>query len=386
MGWPGSGWTIDFSRRMFEEAFMKWHRLPCSARGFAALLIFGFPLGLPAQGGSQTKNSDVDPNKLWTFTRDEQRAEEHLDQTEGPVVERKTLARVGFDGHYLPYQQVDKRTLQVNATTVRNTERTYAIDPEGHKTLTLVVHEERQDLGGGAEKSERTTSAANAGGRLHMVRQESETSRPVSPTVRETDITILAAQSNGGPPVSSRMKERETQKDDHTVEFRRSTLLPDGKGGWLLSQVREGTIHTDGGVRSEDDRVSQPDAAGKLAVVERVVSKKSEAPGKKQEVVETYSPAAPGQTLELVRRVTTTSRPRTDGSQLVEEQVEETSPASPGEGLQLTRQKIDIVMPGIGTAGKLDSDAGFGSNRSISIDTRRSNNPTVEVDTSRKPR
>jgi hypothetical protein len=364
---------------------MRFCLSPGNVRWFAALLvILCTQLALAAQNGS--KNSDVDPHKLWTFTKDEQKAEQQIDQTEGPVVDRKTFARVGFDGHYLPYLQVDNRRLEVNATTIRTTERSYAIDPEGHKALTQVVREDKQEVGGGASKIERTTSTPDANGHLRVVRRESETLTQKSLTVQQTDTTILATNPNGGAANSSRIEGQETRKDEHTVAFQRTTLLPDGKGGWLVSEVHEGTIREDAGGQYgdhyEEDRTSQPDAAGKMVVVKRVVSRDTKiAPGEKQHVVETYSASASGQSLELSRRVTTKSWARSDGSQLVEEQVEEQNSLAPGEGLQVTQKKTDIVIPGIGAAGRLDNTQDFGGNGSVSIDLRNNSNPTVNVDT-----
>ncbi|HUK26690.1 MAG TPA: hypothetical protein VLV49_19090 [Terriglobales bacterium] len=358
-------------------------RLPSRpARLLPITFVIALAQLLVAQSKTPAANSDVDPNKLWTFTRNEQKAEQQVEQTEGPVVERKTFARVGLDGRYLPYLQVDKRVIQVNGMTVRTTERDYAIDPEGNKSLTQVVREEKQELGGGGKKIERTTSVSEANGRLRITRQETETSRQATAAVRESDTRVLAANPNGGAAAVSRIQSRTQQKDEHTVEFRASTLLPDGKGGWLVSEVREGTIRDEGGMHSEEERTSQPDRSGKLAAVSRVVTRESEiAPGEKQKIIETYSAENPGQGLELSRRVTTTSRPLSDGSQLVEEQVEERNPASPASGLELARKKTDLVIPGLGAPGKLGDETSFSGNRSVTIDMRSGGTPAVETDT-----
>ena len=86
--------------------------------------------------------------------------------------------------------------------------------------------------------------------------------------------------------------------------------------------------------------------------------------------------------LQLQRRVTTTRWPRSDGSEFVEEQVEERNSASPAEGLQLARKKTDILIPGVGTAGRLGDSVDYSGDQIISIDTRKKGDAAVQVDTS----
>lgn len=334
----------------------------------------------------ETNSGDAapDPHQLWTFTADEQKAEEDLDRTEGQVIARKTLAWVGLDGHYLPYLEVENRFLRVNDTTTRSTERTYSIDPEGHKSLTQVVREELEDMGGGQVKSVRTISAPNANGKLQMLRRETEEARHPAPGVQESETTVLTSARNGGFASTSRVEGRETRRDEHTVEFRNTTFLPDGRGGWQITEVQEGTIRDQNGMHVIDERTSQPDASGKLVVMKRIVTKDSTAAsGAAQHVVETYAPEVSGESnLLLQRRLTTTSWPRSDGSRLEEEQVEERSPSAPAEGLQFARKKTDLMIPGTGTAGRLDDTVSTGNNGIISIDTGKSGNQSVQVDTS----
>ena len=207
---------------------MNFLRLPAAVWTFAVLLAsFGLPVSLAAQTASPA-NAEMDPHRLWTFSTDEQKAEEDLNRTEGRIVRQETFARLGFDGHYLPYLEIENRSLKVASTTVRTTERTYSIDPESHKALTQVLREDTQVLGDGDVKTVRVTSVPDAAGRLVMTRRETEDSRQTSPTVRESETTILAAPRGGGVATTSRVERRETRRDDQTVEFRES----DAAAGW----------------------------------------------------------------------------------------------------------------------------------------------------------
>jgi len=365
---------------------MNFLRLPAAAWTFAVLLAFsGFPVSLAAQTASPA-NAEMDPHRLWTFSTDEQKAEEDLNRTEGRIVQQETFARLGFDGHYLPYLEIENRSLKVDSTTMRTTERTYSIDPENHKALTQVLREDTQVLGDGTVKTVRVNSMPNAAGRLIMTRRETEDSRQTRPAVRESETTIFTAPRSGGVATMNRVDRRETRRDDHTVEFHESVLLPDGKGGWQTSEVHDGLIRDDGSTHTKEERILQPDAGGKLAVVERVITRDSAAAaGQQRQTVETYAAEAgvPGENnLQLQRRVTTTRWPRADGSEFVEEQVEERNSASPAEGLQLTRKKTDILIPGVGSAGRLGDSVDYSANPIISIDTRKNSDAAVQVDTS----
>jgi hypothetical protein len=235
----------------------------------------------------------------------------------------------------------------------------------------------------------RTTSNPNANGDLQVVQHEVQDTKQINPNVQETKSTVFTASTNGGLAASMQTTERDTKTGDHTVEFRKSTLLPDLNGGWQTGEVREGTIKSDGKDRTKEERVLRLGADGNLTVVERTVSKESEnAAGEKHGTVETYSNNLPGTpvdgSLHLNQRVTTLHRKGEDGTQSTTKQVEQRNPAQPSDSLQVTREAIDIVRPGLDgttrqtqTLRSLDSSGGLGV---VSVDTRKQDNaPAVQV-------
>src|SRR5437016_14663850 len=75
---------------------------------------------------AQTPASDSqasDANKSWTATTESQRpntnptrsTESHT-KSGNRTVDKQTIERIGTDGHYQPYLDVEKETVQVNAT------------------------------------------------------------------------------------------------------------------------------------------------------------------------------------------------------------------------------------------------------------------------------
>jgi hypothetical protein len=355
------------------------------------------------QSGSDASTGTT--NQSWTATTQQQlpsslnptRTSETHTEAGGRTVDIQSMERMGTDGHYEPYLDVQRETVKVDATTVRTVERTFGRDSDGRKTLVQVTEEEKRSLPGSEVKVVRTTSNPDANGALQVVQREIQDSRQISPTVQETKSTILSPSLNGGLVPSMQATERQTKTTEHTIEFRKSTSVPDSNGNWQLSELREGTVKDDGKDRTKtkEERVLRPGTDGNLSVVERTVSKQSEnAAGEKRDTVETYSTNLPGTpidgSLRLNQRVTTVQRKSEDGTQSNQKQVEQRNPAQPTDSLRVTQEAIDIVRPGIARPGaggttretqtlrSLDPNGSLGV---VSVDTRKQDNsPAIKVD------
>ena len=254
--------------------------------------------------------------------------------------------------------------------------------------------EESRTLAGGEAKVTRTISNPDANGGLQVVQRETEDSRQVSPGVRTTSTTVMTPDGNGGFSPSVQTERRETKANDGTIQFKKSTLLSDGAGGWKLSEVREGSMRQDGQAVTKEERVSRPDGEGKLALVERTVSKEGQgSSADKRDTTETYSSNVPGVagdgSLQLVQRETTVHRAATSGARTTTRQVEQPTPGEENGGLQVTRESIDIVRPGGGATDESHtilaptSDGRMGQ---VWVDTGKTDNPAaVKVDTAPAP-
>lgn len=305
--------------------------------------------------------------------------------------DRTSVERVGPDGRYIPYSDIERESVRVNETTSRAIERIYGRDPDGHRTLIQERQEETRKLAGGEQKVSRTMSNPDGDGKLQVVRRELEDSRQVDPGVRVTNTTVLMPDINGGFSAAVRTEQRETRDTNGTVESKKSTLITDGIGGWKLSEVRESTSKPeDGGLHSKEERVLRPDANGQLAIVERTVSKDvQDGPGDKRATVETYSTNVPGVAgdngLQLVQRETTVQQ-SSSGAQRTVRQVEKAHPGSLGSGMGLTEETIDIVRPNAsGTADEshtiLTTDS-YGRLGQVLVDMGKTGDPgAVKVDT-----
>ena len=305
----------------------------------------------------------------------------------GRVVDRTSTEMLGPDGRYVSFQETEKESVRVNNSTVRNVERIYARDADGHRTLVQERQEETRKLGERQERVTRTTSNPDADGRLQVTQRELVDSRQTSPDVRETKTTFYAADPGGSLAPKMQTEERETKRDAGTVEFKKSISLVDLSGSWTLSEVREGTTTQSAGKGAmKEERVLRPDANGKMSMVERTVTKKTDTgAGEKRESVETYSNSIPGQAiddhLQLVQRQSTVHRSSATGEQTTTLQVERPNPGDPGAGLRVTQEAIDIVRPGGNGAAQqtttvLAADPD-GRMNTVWVDMGKTNNPAV---------
>lgn len=344
---------------------------------------------------------DTSGSKSWTSTSEQgspsgaanpTRTSQSHTEGDGRVIDKSSVETLGPDGRYVPYQDTERESVRVNDTTVRNIERTFGRGPDGQRTLIQERQEESRSLPGGEQKVISTTFNPDANGALQVVRRELTDSKQVSPGVRDTKTTVFTPDVNGGLAPTVQIEEREKQSDATTVEFKKSTLISDGAGHWTLSEVREGTTKQESGQGSnKEERVLRPDSNGKLALVERTVSKQVEAgAGEKRDVVETYSTNVPGQagddSLQLVQRESTVRHSSATGAETTTRQVERPNPGDPSAGLRVTQEAIDIVRPGgNGVAEQkstiLTSDSD-GRMNAVWVDMGKSDKPAaVQVDT-----
>ena len=135
------------------------HWAACSSRNARALrlspvllMISGLgccALGLVAQTSDSTTTGQ--PNKPWTATTDFRsdfvparipvRIIESHSQNGDRTFRERSVQILGVDGRLAPYQEIETETLQVDATTVRTTMRTFGRDINGEKSLIQVTEE-----------------------------------------------------------------------------------------------------------------------------------------------------------------------------------------------------------------------------------------------------
>jgi hypothetical protein len=349
--------------------------------------------GLALRAQTSDSQSDV-ANKSWTSTSESQsgstnptRTVESHTQSGNRTVDSQSIQRRNADGDFEPYQDIEKTSVRVDSTTVRTTTRTFGRDADGKRKLVQVSEEENHMRAGGDFSVVRSTSNPDADGNLQMVQREIEDTKKTGKDVEETKTTVMLPGANGVLAPVMMVQERRQQEADGTVASKKTALLPDLNGNWQVSEVKEAITKRDGKNQSTDERVSRPDADGKLGEVSRTVSKESESAGEKSSTVESYSVDVPGAardgSLHLVERSTTTQRTSSTGQQDTGRQVEQPDPGDPGGGLRVTQRATDSVRAGTSGAQATQTiqmrDAN-GNFEVVSVDTSKSDNVhTIQV-------
>src|SRR5713101_830446 len=226
--------------------------------------IIAFCMFVPSLS-AQTSDAQANESQSWTKTTEShtdntnptRTTESHKQSAKG-TLDNQTVERLGADGHYEPYYDIEKESVQVNGTTIRTIERTFARDASGQKILTQVTEEEKQTLQAGDEKVVRTTSNADLDGHLQVAQREVTNTKKISPVVQEKNTTVFLSDGQGGMAPSMQIQQREKRSSDHTVEVQASTLLPDGSGNWQVHERKESTIKEDGKERTTEEQVLRP--------------------------------------------------------------------------------------------------------------------------------
>src|SRR6266480_821478 len=214
--------------------------------------------------GAQTSDTQASEPQSWTKTTESNTAntnptrttESHQKSATG-TVDHQTVERLGADGHYEPYYDIEKESVQVNGTTTRTIERTFARDASGQQILTRVTEEEKQSLPAGGEKVVRTMSNADLDGHLRVAQREVTDTRRINQEVQEKNTTVFLSDGQSGMTPSMQIQQREKRSADHTVEVQTSTLLPDASGKWQVHERKESTVKEDGKERTTQEQVSR---------------------------------------------------------------------------------------------------------------------------------
>jgi hypothetical protein len=310
---------------------------------FSVILCVGSAVCVRAQD-AQANKTDVP----WTATTqtsidhaNPSRTLESHSKSDNRSVDKQRVEVLGSDGRYQPYYDTETETIQVNATTTRTVVREYRWDTNGQRNLLQVTERESQSSSNGDSHVVSTTSTADVNGNLDLAQREVADTRKASPDVQETRTTVYVNDGTGSLTPSQQTREVQTSGADHSVEVKKTTLLPGANGNWQVFEVKEKTIKDDDAKnRTTEERVSRSDMDGRVSEVSRTVGHETEnADGERSATVETYTPNVPGMggdgKLHLTERNTSIQNNDADKKN-TEQQIEQPKPGNPTDGLQVT--------------------------------------------------
>jgi hypothetical protein len=310
---------------------------------FSVILCVGSAVCVRAQDAQANKTDEP-----WTATTqtsidhaNPSRTLESHSKSDNRTVDKQRVEVLGSDGRYQPYYDTETETIQVNATTARTVVREYRWDTDGRRNLLQVTEQESQSSSNGDSHLVSTTSSADVNGNLHLAQREVADTRKTSPDVQETKTTVYVNDGTGSFTTSKQTREVQTSSTDHSVEVKKTTLLPGANGSWQVFEVKEKTIKDDDAKnRTTEERVTRSDIDGRVSEVSRTVGHETEnAGGERSATVETYTPNVPGMAgdgkLHLTERNTSNQNKDLDKKN-TEQQIEQPKPGNPTDGLQVT--------------------------------------------------
>ena len=316
-------------------------------------------------------------DESWTTTRENSaqnvnpsRTTESHTKSDNRTVDNRKLEVLGLNGRYEPFSETETETIRVDATTTRTIVRTYQWNGNGQRTLAQVTEENSRTTASGDVRMERKTSSADVNGNFQVVRREIAETKKTSPDAEETKSTVYLADSYGGFTEAAQMQELKTRGADDSVAVKRTTLMPDGNGGWKIDDITEKTIKEDGKNRTTDEHVSRPDLNGRLQESSRTVSREAEAgSGEKKTIVETYDGGR-----QLNKRVTKIEKKDSSG-EITEEQIEQPNLGNPSDGTKVTGRTKYVVQyagPGTQQTKTVEIRDANGNFKVVSVETQKS--------------
>jgi len=382
---------------------------PPSDDGYSASSVLVFSCVLAVIGAyylcpsafAQTSDARTaeEPSKSWTNTTDLK--SDYLTPERMPVriieshrengnrtLDKRSVEIRGTDGHFEPYQDIERESVQGDDSTVRTTTRTFARDVNKAKALVQITEEEQRTLPSGESKTVRITSNPGVNGKLQVSERDTEQSKRLAEHVEETQTTVELLSINGGLAPAVKTREIRKRNANDTVQSEKATLLLDGGGRWQVNEIRQTTSRREGDSCITEERVSRLDAEGKLSEISRVVTKELDtSAGEKRNTVDTYSVDVLGTTrdgnLHLVERASTSSQSNASGTRTTEQKVEQLNAGDPAAGLRVSVLVDGRMVPGPSgeqstvTIRARDLNGGFSI---VSVDTTKSDQiPTIHI-------
>src|SRR6202158_4919059 len=248
----------------------------CRASGvviFGCLLVVIGAYCLCSNAFAQTSDArkEEGPTGAWTATTDLKsddllpqripvRIIESHSQNGNRTLNKRSVEIRGTDGHFEPYQDIERETITVDAFTVKTTMRTYARDVNGMTALVQVTEEEKHILPGDDSNIVRVTYNPDVNGRLQPVQREIVETKKAGKDLEETN-------TNGGLAPAFKTHELRKRGANDTVKTEKTTWLPDVNGKWQLSEARQNIATQEAKDRRIEERVFRPDAEGKLGQI-----------------------------------------------------------------------------------------------------------------------
>ena len=255
----------------------------------------------------------------------------------------------GIDGRMAPVQEISVETTRTGATTTRTRRDVFGFGAEGQRKLLEMTLSRQEIAAGGNPRTVQDTWVSDVNGRLGLKSRRIEETRLAAPDTRRTETTFLRQGIDGALREAERTEYTDRRINPAVVRHGITHLVLDMNGRWQPTETRSTDIRDIGSSeRLEEETVLRRDTAGNLVVSERNVTRRSEANGREQVMVETYArsmdgfprPDSPQGVRQRVRISTTATA---DGGRDTVEEIEARSPVALSESLRVIRRIVTTV-------------------------------------------
>jgi hypothetical protein len=262
----------------------------------------------------------------------------------------ETLEVPDIEGRLTPTQEIVTETNRTSPNTAQTRSDVFGFAPDGRRRLVEATETLRETAANGDSRDIHNTSAPDLNGRVSLTSRQIEETRSAAAGVRDTHRTLLVPDLNETLRATERTEYTERLINPGQVRHDSTQLIRDINGRWQPIEARNGEAREIGtSERTEEETIQRLDMNGNLAVEERNVTRRSNANGKEQVVIETYAPYADGISRfalsERTHRTTTATR---DGGRDTVEEVEGRSPIAPSDPMRVIRRILTTVRQ-IGT-------------------------------------
>jgi hypothetical protein len=279
----------------------------------------------------------------------------------GREVVVETTERAGVDGRLEPALEVVSETLRQPGTAQTRTDVFgFGFGADRQRRLLETTQSDQEIASDGSTRTVQSTWLSDVNGHLALGSRRIEERRSPSPDSHESSTTVLLPGTDRALQESERTDYTERRISPAVVTHESTWLVRDLNGRWQPNERRSGENRTIGpSERVEEETVQRPDSCrglrsslpclgGALVLSERTVTRRSEANGREQVVIETYAQNAEGfvrsdSRLALSRRVRRSTTAAADGSRNTVEEVEARSLVAPSDPMRVTQRTVTAV-------------------------------------------
>jgi hypothetical protein len=261
----------------------------------------------------------------------------------------ETIEMPDLDGKLSPTAETTTETIRTGPNAVQTKRDEFGFGAPGQRMLLETIRSEKESLPDGTTRTVQDTLAPDVNGRLVLTSWQIQETRSISPDVKQTDTAVFRPGINQTLQESERIQQTERQISPDLLRSESTLFVRDVNGRFQPTETRTQEVRTTGPSEYvEEETTERLDLNGKSILMERNLTRRSEANGQRQIVIETFSRNISGlvrsdNRLELGQRVRRETTFAPDGGGQTVEEVEARVPGSPNEPIRVVQRTVATI-------------------------------------------